>query len=176
MNIEELRNNLPDYAKDIRLNLSSVLTVGGAPGLSQEQVLGIALASAYATKSSVVIGAMTAEVDDVLTQAHINAAKAAAVVMAMNNVYYRFAHLTSDVELQKMPANLRMSIVANPGIDQVDFELYSLAVSALNGCGKCMDAHSATLMKTGVSREGVQSAVRIASVINAAAQAALLVD
>ncbi|MDF1654368.1 MAG: carboxymuconolactone decarboxylase family protein [Coxiellaceae bacterium] len=170
MTIQELRNNLPDYAKDIRLNLSSVLTAGGAPGLKQEQVLGVALASAYATKEVAVIEALTAEVDDVLTQAHVNAAKAAAVIMAMNNIYYRFAHLTSDTDLQKMPANLRMSVVANPGIEQEDFELYSLAVSALNGCGKCMDAHSATLIKSGVSREGVQSAVRIASVINAAAQ------
>ncbi|MDF1760837.1 MAG: carboxymuconolactone decarboxylase family protein [Coxiellaceae bacterium] len=176
MSILELKNSLPEYAKDIRLNLSSVLTAGGAPGLSQEQVLGVALASAYATKSSVVINAMTAEVDDALTQAHVNAAKAAAVIMAMNNIYYRFAHLSSDTDMQKMPANLRMSVVANPGIEQVDFELYSLAVSALNGCGKCMDAHSATLLKSGVSREGVQSAVRIASVVNAAAQAVLLID
>ena len=150
------------------------MSAGGAPGLSQEQILGIALASSYATKVPAVIEAMTAEVDDVLTQAHVNAAKASAVIMAMNNIYYRFAHLTSDKDLQSMPANLRMSIVANPGIDQVDFELYALAVSALNGCGKCMDAHSATLLKSGVTREGVQSAIRIASVINAAAQASLL--
>ncbi len=138
MTIQALKSNLPDYAKDIRLNLSSVLSAGGAPGLSQEQILGIALASSYATKVPAVIEAMTAEVDDVLTQAHVNAAKASAVIMAMNNIYYRFAHLTSDKDLQSMPANLRMSIVANPGIDQVDFELYALAVSALNGCGKCM--------------------------------------
>ena len=174
MTIEILRQMLPDYAKDIRLNLSSVLSTTGAPGLSEEQILGIAMASAYATKSNVVVDAIYGEASLKLDEATLQAIKAATVIMAMNNIYYRFVHLTSDQQLKQLPAKLRMNIINNPGVDKMDFELYSLAVSAINGCGMCMDAHAKTLLKHGVSHEGVQSAIRIAAVIHAAAQAAVL--
>ena len=68
-----------------------------------------------------------------------------------------------------MPARLRMNVLANPGIDKNDFELLSLAVSAVNGCGMCVTSHDKTLRTHGVSREAIQSAVRIASVIHATA-------
>ena len=89
--------------------------------------------------------------------------------MGMNNVYYRFTHLVEDAEYEKLPARLRMNAMANPGIDRLDFELVSLAVSAINGCGRCVVAHERQLREHGVSREAVQSAVRIAAVIHAAA-------
>lgn len=174
MSVEALRTALPDYAKDIRLNLSSVLTPEGAPGLTAEQILGVALASAYATKSDAVIAALQAEAQGALTEQALQAVKAAVVIMAMNNIYYRFVHLSSDSDMKKLPAKLRMNIIANPGVQTVDFELYSLAVSAINGCGLCMDSHAATLHKHGLSKEGVQSAIRIAAVINATAQASYL--
>lgn len=69
-----------------------------------------------------------------------------------------------------MPANLRMNIIGNPGIEKVDFELMSLAVSAINGCGMCIDAHVNEVVNAGISKQGVQSTIRIASVLNAAAQ------
>ena len=91
--------------------------------------------------------------------------------MAMNNIYYRFIHLAADDEIKKMPANLRMQIMANPGVPKLDFELFSLAVSAINGCGMCMESHLHEVVKGGLSKQGAQSAIRIAAVINATAQA-----
>jgi lipoyl-dependent peroxiredoxin subunit D len=87
----------------------------------------------------------------------------------MNNIYYRFLHLVEDAEYQQLPARLRMNVLANPGIDKQDFELLSLAVSAINGCGTCVASHERQLRQHGMSREGVQSAVRIAATIHAVA-------
>lgn len=167
-NITALREELPDFAKDVRLNLGSVTTPEGAPDLALEQILGVALASAYATRHPAVIHAIEGEG---VPEAVVTAAKAAASIMAMNNVYYRFIHLVHDEELQKMPAKLRMNVIANPGIDKATFEIMSLAVSAINGCGMCMEAHVHEVAKAGISKLGIQSAIRIAATVNAAAQA-----
>ena len=171
MTIEQLKDALGDYAKDIRLNLGSVLSVEGAPDLSINQIYGIALSCAYSTRNSVIIDAVKSEVSATLSEAELLAAKSAATIMAMNNVYYRFTHLMEDKDYSKLPAKLRMNVIGSPGIAKVDFELYSLAVSSINGCGMCMEAHVHEVTKAGVSKTGVQSTVRIASVINAAAQA-----
>jgi alkyl hydroperoxide reductase subunit D len=171
MSIETLKDMLGDYAKDIRLNLGNVTNADGAPDLTESQIRGIALASAYATKNEAVARAVAGEVSAYLSEAEQNAAKAAASIMGMNNVYYRFLHLVGDKEYSSMPAKLRMNVIAQPGIPKVDFELYSLAVSAINGCGMCMEAHVHEVIKGGISKLGVQSAIRIASVIAAAAQA-----
>jgi lipoyl-dependent peroxiredoxin subunit D len=171
MTIEQLKNQLPDYAKDIKLNLSSVLTPEGAPDLTQKQIYLIALASAYATKNAELISAITTDSSPHLLENEINAAKSSATIMAMNNIYYRFIHLVTDKSYSTMPAKLRMNIIGNPGIDKKDFELTCLAVSAINGCGMCIDAHTLELNKAGVTRLAIQSAVRIASVINATAVA-----
>lgn len=176
MTIENLKNSLGDHAKDIRLNLGSVISADGAPDLTINQIMGVALASAYSTRNYAVISAIKAEADAVLSDEEKNATKAAATVMAMNNVYYRFVHLVSDKEYGKLPAKLRMNVIGSPGIPKVDFELYSLAVSAINGCGMCMDAHVHEVEKGGISKLGVQSAIRIASVVNAAALGHLLSD
>ena len=149
MTLETIRDQLPDYARDLKLNLGSVLTPQGAPGLSERQIASLALATAIA--------------------AHIQAARAAAAIMGMNNIYYRFLHLVEDAEYQTMPARLRMNVIGNPGIDKLDFELLSLAVSAVNGCGMCVTAHERKLREGGISRESIQSAVRIASVMHAVA-------
>lgn len=169
MSIEQLKSKLPDYAKDIRLNLGSVLTEEGAPDLSLKQVYSIALAASFATKNSEVINSVLAEVSALLTDADIHAAKAATIIMAMNNIYYRFIHLVSDKSYATMPAKLRMNVIANPGTDKTDFELCCLAVSAINGCGMCIEAHTHELTKAGISKLGIQSCIRIAAVINGAA-------
>ena len=96
MNLQELKSQLGEYAKDIKLNLGSVLTEEGAPDLNRNQIYGIALASAYSTRNSAVVEAVMSEVSPVLSEAEINAAKAAATVMAKNNIYYRFFHLVGD--------------------------------------------------------------------------------
>ena len=89
--------------------------------------------------------------------------------MAMNNVYYRFVHLASNKEYGTLPAKLRMNVIGNPGIDKADFELFSLAVSAMNGCGMCIDSHEKVLKQHGVSADVIQAGARIASVIKAVA-------
>ncbi|MCS6885335.1 MAG: carboxymuconolactone decarboxylase family protein [Acidobacteriota bacterium] len=171
MGIDKIKDSLGEFAKDIKLNLSSVLTEEGAPDLKQHQIYGIALSCAYATKNPELVKALEEDVGEKLTPQEVKAAKAAATLMAMNNVYYRFVHLVGDAEFSKMPARLRMNFIGNPGIPKVDFELYSLAVSAINGCGKCIEAHSRIVQEQGLSKTAVQSAVRIAAVINATAQA-----
>ena len=169
MNIEQTRDALPDYARDLKLNLGSVLTSTGAPGLNDKQVWSIALASANAARNTSVARSIEAESRAHLAEVDVEGAKAAAAIMGMNNIYYRFLHLVEDGEYQTMPARLRMNVIANHGIDKLDFELISLAVSAVNGCGLCVTSHEKKLRAHDVSREAIQSAVRIAATIHAVA-------
>lgn len=176
MSIEAVKERLPDYAKDIRLNLSTVLTTEGAPGLNNDQVWLTALAVAYSTRNTELIKEIADAASNSLDAPKVEAAKAAATIMAMNNVYYRFVHLAEDQEFQTMRANLRMMIIGKPGIDKIDFEIMSLAVSSINGCGMCIVSHKNALLKAGVTREGIQSTIRISAVLNAAAQALSIAD
>ena len=169
MNLETIKAGLPDYAKDLRLNLDSVLSESGAPGLSAKQIAIIALASAIASRYEPLTQVIAGQASAVLSPAEADGARAAAAIMAMNNIYYRFTHLVEDAEYETMRAGLRMNIMANPGCGKIDFELASLAVSAINGCGKCVDSHEKTLRKHEISAQAVQSAVRIAAVIHAVA-------
>lgn len=166
MTIDTIRDALPDYAKDLKLNLSSLLNDSV---LTEQQRWGSLLATALAARNPRLVAAVSVDAAQHLSPAALTAAKAAASIMAMNNIYYRFTHLASDPDYATMPARLRMNVIANPGVDKVDFELWSLAVSAVNGCGKCIDAHDQVLRKAGLSREAIQQAVRIASVIHAVA-------
>lgn len=176
MSIDNLKNKLLDSAKDIKLNLSTILTKEGAADLTTNQIGGIALASAYATRNKDVIAAVLAEVGQHLSEQEIHAAKSAATIMAMNNIYYRFVHLVSDKSYSSMPAKLRMNVIGNPGVDKITFELNCLAVSAINGCGMCIDAHAHELAKASVSKVAIQSSVRIAAVLNAAAMGMEIAD
>ncbi|HEX5340149.1 MAG TPA: carboxymuconolactone decarboxylase family protein [Gammaproteobacteria bacterium] len=169
MNLAELKTRLPEYAKDLRLNLDSVLSEGGAPGLTLKQIALIALASAVASRNLELTRAVAAFAGEHASPAELDAARAAAAIMAMNNIYYRFTHLVGDAEYGTLRANLRMSIMAKPGIEKNDFELASLAVSAINGCGTCMSAHEKAVREHGVNVQTVQSTVRIAAVIHAVA-------
>ncbi|NCT40548.1 MAG: alkyl hydroperoxide reductase [Alphaproteobacteria bacterium] len=166
MTIDVLKGRMPDYAKDVKLNLSSL---ANDESLSDQQKWGTFLASALATRQADVIALIEEEAADNLSADALNAAKAAAAIMAQNNVYYRFVHLASNKEYGTLPAKLRMNIMGNPGVDKGDFELWSLAVSAINGCGMCIDAHEAELKKAGFSSEQIQTSVRIAATVAAAA-------
>ena len=169
MSLSTLKASIPDYAKDLRLNLDSVLSETGAPGLTAKQIGLVALASAITARHAPLVNAIEAYAAPSASAQEINGARTAAAIMAMNNVYYRFTHLVGDSEYQTMRAGLRMNAMSNPGCDKIDFELCSLAVSAINGCGMCMDSHEKTLRKHDVSAQAIQSAVRIAAVINAVA-------
>jgi alkyl hydroperoxide reductase subunit D len=171
MDLTTIKNRVPDHARDLKLNLSSVLTSEGAPGLTEKQIAGIALASAIASRNADLVHEIEAQARLSLEAPDLHAARAAASIMGMNNVYYRFVHLVGNEEYSRLPARLRMNVIGNPSVDKVDFELYSLAVSAINGCGACVAAHEKVVRKAGVSAEGVQSAVRIAAVMHGTAVA-----
>jgi alkyl hydroperoxide reductase subunit D len=168
MSIESLKDRIGDFAKDVRLNLTSM---AADETLSQQTKYGLFLAAAIASRNPAVIAAMESEAAGKLTPAALAAAKSAASVMAMNNVYYRFVHLASNKEYATMPARLRMNVIANPGVDKADFELWSLAVSAINGCGACIDAHEKALHEAGVASAAIHTAVRFAAVIQSVAVA-----
>lgn len=169
MSIESITGEFPAFAKDIKLNLSAVLKP--QQGLSQTEIAGIALACGYSTQSGPLITALEAQTRDSIDDATRDAAKAAATIMAMTNVYYRFTHLVNDDDYARLPAGLRMNILANPGVDKILFEQMSLAVSALSGCGQCINAHVKQLHDAGMSKTGIAHVIRIAAVINATAQA-----
>ncbi len=102
-----------------------------------------------------------------LSDEAMEAARAAAAIMGMNNVYYRALHLMQNQEYRTLPARLRMTVIGNPGVDKTDFELWCTAVSAINGCGLCLDAHEAELKKHGAPATTIQAVIRIAAVVNA---------
>lgn len=166
MTVDDLKNALPAYAKDLKLNLSSLLQEAS---LSEQQRAGTFVASALASGHAPTIEAIVDAFRPKLSAEAFDAARAAAAIMAMNNVYYRFTHLVSATDYRNLPARLRMNVIGNPGVDKVDFELWSLAVSAINGCGACVDSHERELRKHGVAVESIQAAVRIAAVVKAVA-------
>ena len=166
MSIDNLKGQMPEYAKDVKLNLSNL---ANDESLNDQQKWGTFLASALATRQTYVITQVEEDAANALSDEALQAVKAAAAIMAQNNVYYRFVHLASNKEYGTLPAKLRMNVMANPGVDKGDFELWSLAVSAVNGCGMCIDAHEAELRKAGFSTEQIQTAVRIAASVAAAA-------
>lgn len=165
MNLQNLSEQIGDFAKDIRLNLQSVSTAEGTPGLTAEQRVGVTLSTAYSLGNQELIHAVIEEYSPSATM--IEASKASASIMAMNNIYYRFLHLSDHKEFSTMPAKLRMNVIGKPPIEKVTFELMSLAISAIAGCGACVNSHIQEVKKGGISDEGIQSAIRIASVMNA---------
>ncbi len=166
MSIEDLKQQLPDFAKDVRLNLSGIVN---DETLAPEAKYGLLLACAITSRNRQVIEAVEAEAAPHLSPKARDAARAAASIMAMNNVYYRFVHLASNKEYGQLPAKLRMNVIGSPGIDKADFELFSLAVSAQNGCGMCIDAHEKVLKQHNLPAETIQAAARFGAVMTAAA-------
>lgn len=164
--LKEFADTLPDYAKDLRLNLSSILS---DQLLGDQRKYGLLLACAHGTGYRPLVAATETEVEAKLSTGAANAARGAAAMMAMNNVYYRFVHLSSNPEYGTMPAKLRMNFIGAHGIEKEDFELFSLAVSAINGCGMCIDSHERVLQQHAVKAEVIQTAVRVGAVMKAVA-------
>lgn len=166
MSIEALKDALPDYARDLKLNLSSLASESL---LTEQQHAGTFVACALAARERSTTSAILNEFAPKLSPEALGAAKAAAGIMAMNNIYYRFTHLASAPDYKTLPARLRMNVIGKPGVEKVDFELWCLAVSAINGCGVCIDSHEQVLRQAGFSTEEIQAAVRIAAVVHAVA-------
>lgn len=165
MSIEALKARLPDYARDLRHDLGSLAV---EPGLDVQQRAGCFIASALAARNAEVMRAIFAEFTPVLSREALAAASTAAAIMGMTNVYERFTHLVGG-DHPNLPVRLRMNALARPGVDKVDFELWSLAVFAVNGCGMGMESHERRVCTAGLSHEQVQAAVRIAAVVHAVA-------
>jgi len=167
--LEELRQSLPDYARDIKLNLGSLLGPNDLPDLSPAQKWGSAIAAAVAGRNPVLLSAIEQEAALAIDNASIEAARFAAAIMAMTNVYYRAVHMARDQELSQLPAGLRMNGLTKHGTAPMDFELFGLAASVVKGCEGCIKAHVEGARKHGAPAQAIQAAIRIAAVIHAAA-------
>ena len=172
MSIENLRGALPEYAKDQKLNLGSLTR---STELSEQQLWGALLASAAATRNAKVIAEIAEEAKEHLSEEAVEAAYGAATVMAMNNVAYLTKGWLGD-DYANVKFGLRMNIISKPGVEKADFELWSLAVSAINGCEHCAVAHANTVREEGVTKEQVWEAVKVAGVVQAVAQAITIED
>jgi alkyl hydroperoxide reductase subunit D len=163
-----LRERMPEAAKDLKLNLQAVL---GESSLSVAQKYGVALASAIASRSGPLRAFLAVE-----TRAQAGAeveedAVAAASLMGMNNILYRFRHMIGKDAYGQMPARLRMNRLARPAATKADFELFALAVSAIHGCESCVRAHEHSVLEAGLTETQVNDAIRIAATIHGAAMA-----
>lgn len=165
--IDRLKDRLPDHAKDLRINLG---VIAGATTLSPQQAWGTAVVAARTSRNPEVIAAIEEAAAAHLSPDALSAARGAASIMGMNNVYYRFLHMMGDgSEYPQMPARLRMQIIGKPGVDALDFELWCLAASAITGCERCVRAHERSVRERQGAKEHVHEAVRIAAVIHAVA-------
>lgn len=167
MNLDGVIENLPSYAKDLKLNFSTV--VRQQTDLTEQQLWGAVVASAVASRNEQLIQAVLQDAANHLTPEALEAAQGAAAIMAMNNVFYRFRHLTSNEKYSTMRSGLRMNVMRTHGIDPLDFELWATTVSAINNCGACVDSHEKSLREKGISEEKILAAVRIAAVVQAIA-------
>jgi alkyl hydroperoxide reductase subunit D len=165
---DQLRHAIPDWAKDLRLNLS---VIERSAVLGPTQMWGTALACALACRQADLVAVIAARAEHLLAPHERDAAASAASIMAMNNVYYNFTHSVSDARYRSMPARLRMQVFANPGVPRLDFELWCLAVSAINGCAACIVSHEQAVIKDGGTAEQVQEAVRVAAILCGVSQA-----
>ena len=166
--IETIREQIPDAARDLKINLGSVLAESS---LSEAQRWGTAVACALAARNEKLAQAVLADAAGKVEPSVVDDARAAAALMAMNNVYYRFRHMIGKDAYGQKPARLRMQRIAKPLGSKIDFELYCLAVSAINGCEMCVRSHEQVVVDGGLTDDQVHDAVRIAAAIHGAAVA-----
>jgi alkyl hydroperoxide reductase subunit D len=166
MQLQEIKDRIPDYAKDLRLNLDAVLSRSSlAPSLAR----GAAIAAAFAAKAPALVLALRDE--SVIDRVHIRAALTAAALMGMNNVWYPFVERAGDPELKTLRPELRMNAYANHGgVDRASFELYALAASIVGKCDFCVSSHYKLLRESGNTAQQLRDVGRIAAVVNAVAQ------
>ena len=165
--LEEYLAAMPDWARDAKLNLKAVL---GESSLNPQQRLMVAIAAATAVGNKALASALIAEASVAgLAKGVWEDAFAAASLMAMNNIYYRFRHVVGKPEYSQAPARLRMNRLNSVATNKADFELTCLAVSAVNGCEACVRAHEESCLKHGLTTDQVHDAVRTAAVVTSAA-------
>lgn len=165
MSLDQLIDNLPAWAKDLKLNFSSL--VRNNTELTPHQLWGTVVTCTIVTRSANLTAAVLEAATEHLAPNVLEAAKAAAAIMSMNNIFYRFHHLSSNEKYATMPARLRMTGLRGHGVDEADFELWCLAASAVKGCGKCVDSHEHVVREKNVSEETIAAVIRVASVVHA---------
>jgi len=166
MELQSIKDRIPDYAKDLRLNLDAVLS---RSSLTPAQANGAALAAALAAKSAALVAALRD--GDALEATHAQAALTAAALMGMNNVWYPYVEMAADPELKTVRPELRMNAYAtHGGVDRTSFELYALAASIVGKCEFCVQSHYKLLRENGFSTQQLRDVGRIAAVVNAVAQ------
>jgi alkyl hydroperoxide reductase subunit D len=162
--LQVIKDCLPEYAKDIKLNLDGTIA---RSSLAPEDALGVALAAAFAAKSPPLIDAFKAAIPG----AEGHAALTAAALMAMNNTWYPYVEMAADEELKTQRPELRMNAYATSGgVDKAKFEAYALAASIVGKCHFCVKSHYELLKKEGWTTQQLRDVGRIAAVINATAQ------
>lgn len=160
--VDQLKESIPDYAKDARLNLDAVVKRSTLASVEAEAC---ALAAVFATGNTKLWQWISSQIPD---ETERNAAITAASLMAMNNVWYPFVEMAEDANLKGIPAQLRMNAYSNHGgTTKARFEAYSLAASIVGKCHFCVQAHYNTLKKEGYSVEQLRDIGRIAAVMAA---------
>jgi alkyl hydroperoxide reductase subunit D len=164
--LNSIKEMIPDYAKDIRLNIDGTIARSSLEG---NDAVGVALAAAFAAKSRPIIDVILAS--GALSAEESQAALTASALMGMNNVWYPYVEMADDADLKTQPAQLRMNAYAsNGGVDKRRFEMYALAASIVGKCHFCVQSHFALLKAEGMSTTQLRDLGRIAAVVNAAAQ------
>lgn len=164
--LNAIKSQLPDYAKDIRLNLDSVV---GRSSLDPADAVGAMLAAAFALKSKTLMDAVRSSGQ--LNEVDTNAALTAAALMGMNNVWYPYVEMANDSDLKTQRPELRMNAYAtHGGIERRRFELFALAASIVGKCHFCIQSHYKLLQETGMTAVQLRDIGRIAAVTAAAAQ------
>lgn len=167
--VDALRDAFPESARDMKLNLGGIAS---SDFLEAEHIWGVAIASAYYLKEPRLKEAILADARAAgVSQEVIDDAQSAAVIMGMNTVYYRFRHMVGKESYGTKPARLRMSAMARPKTNKGNYEIFSLAIAALAGCEKCIQAHEASVQQHGLGEEQVHEAIRIAAILAGAAVA-----
>lgn len=164
--LENILNSIPDAAKDVRVNFKNAIDESRSK-LTQKEIAVIAISCAIVTKNKILTQALEENFKTILSEDELNATRTIAGIMGINNIYYRFVHLCENKSYGNMPAGLRMQGMMNHGIAKLIFEIASLAVSAINGCGMCMDSHERTLKHEGVDEAQIQEAIKLAAIVNA---------
>lgn len=167
--LEAIQGSLPEAARDLKLNLGTVLS--GESALSEAQRWGVALACALAARNERLSRTLLEAARSAVGDAVVEDARAAAALMAMNNVFYRFRHMVDKESYAQKPARLRMQRIAKPATNKADFELFCLAVSAINGCEACVRSHEQAVLAGGLGEDHVHDAVRIAATVHGVAVA-----
>ncbi|MDB5953129.1 MAG: carboxymuconolactone decarboxylase family protein [Massilia sp.] len=164
--LASIKELIPDYAKDIRLNIDGTIARSSLTG---NDAVGVALAAAFAAKSRKIVDIISAS--GALSEEEKNAVLTASALMGMNNVWYPYVEMTEDADLKSQPAQLRMNAYAtHGGVDKRRFEMYALSASIIGKCQFCIKSHFDLLKKEGMSSQQLRDVGRIAAVVNAAAQ------